>query len=363
MHSVTCNIGVPWKSKSDNRFVIPDRGRWVMNDRTGYGGGMYVTPPQGAGARPSGDRSGLMLIGPGFAAIIGSAMFTAVYRIDGRSMIQTELGLSGPAVLVTCVLSYLVAAGLAVGVGLALGARFPTAVTMPATGLMLLGAVVTALAAGGLLLLVGRVLGGLGAGAAAGVFIALARRLDGRRGIAAAVAGLGVLAAVIAPVVGQLISDATNFHVAYLAAVPFLLLALLAEAVTAIVSATRHPHPLPYGTPYPSQPPAQYPNQAPHNISHSPQGPPLQHPNPAFHGTPQSSPQHSNPVPYGTPQGPPPQHPTSAAPGMPPSPEGPLPQHPNPAPHGAPPSPQGSPAQHPNPAPYGTADPSQAPPH
>ena len=248
---------------------------------------MYVMPPQRAEARPTGDRAGWTLIGPGFAAIIGLAMLTAVYRTDGKSAIRFEFHMSGQAVLLTCVVAYLVAAIAAAGLGLVLGARFPTAVTVPAIVLMLIGTALTALAASSAMLLPGRVLDGLGTGAAAGVIAALVLRLNARRGIAAAVTvALGVLAALIAPVVAQLISDATSFRLAYLAAIPFLLIALIVSAVSGIASTERHVHPAPYGTPYPSQGPAQFPNPAPYGMPYPSQGPPPQHPNPAPYGTP-----------------------------------------------------------------------------
>lgn len=264
---------------------------------------MYVTPPQLTGTRPNGDRAAWMLIGPGFAAIIGMAMLTAVYRTDGKSMIQFELHLSSQAVLLTCIVAYLVAAIPAVGLGLALGARFPTSVTLPAIGVMLIGAAVTALASGSVMLLVGRVLGGLGAGATAGVMTGLVLRLEGRRGIAAAaVAVVGVLAAVIAPVIDQQIADATSFRLAYLVAVPFLLVALIVSAVSAIASGKRHAPAAPHGGPYPSQGPGQYPNPASYAPLYPSQVPP-QYSNPAS-GTPyppQGPPQTPNPAPYGTP--------------------------------------------------------------
>lgn len=242
---------------------------------------MYVMPPQRTEVRPNGDRAAWMLIGPGFAAIIGVAMLTAVYRIDGKSTIQVDFDMSGQQFLLTCVVPYLVAMMPAVALGLLLGARFPTAVTLPAIGLMLIGTALTALAANSAMLLVGRVLAGLGAGAAAGVITALVLRLNGRRGIAAAVlAALGVLAAVTAPVIGQVISDAVSFRWVFLAAVPFLLIALIVSAVGGSASAKRHAQSAPYGMPYPSQGPTQYPNPAPHGMPYPPQGP-LQHPNPA----------------------------------------------------------------------------------
>ncbi|WP_084531807.1 MFS transporter [Nocardia miyunensis] len=265
---------------------------------------MYVVPPQRAEAWPNSDRAGRMLIGPGFAAIIGLAMLTAVYRTDGKSLIQLEFHMSSQAVLLNCVVAYVVAAILAVGLGLPLGARFPTGVILAAIGLMLVGTVLTAFAAGSAMLLVGRVLDGLGTGAAAGVIAALVLRLNGRRGIAAAViAALGVLAAVTAPVVGQLISDAVSFRLAYLAPVPFLLVALIVSAVGGIASAKPPVHPIPYGTPYPSQGPAQYPNPNPYATPYPAQGP-AQYPNPNPHGTPYPPPQHPYSAPYGAPHPP-----------------------------------------------------------
>ncbi|WP_218027221.1 MFS transporter [Nocardia vaccinii] len=245
-----------------------------------------------------------MLIGPGFAAIIGLALLTAIYRTDGKPLIQFEFHMSGQAVLLTCVVAYLVAALPTVGLGLLLGARFPTAVTLPAVGLMLIGAAVTAFAGNSAVLLAGRVLDGLGTGAAAGVIAVLVHRLDGRRGIAAAVvAALGVLAAVIAPVIGQLISDMASFRLVYLAAVPFLLVALIVCAVSGIASAKRHVHSVPDGTPYPAPGPAQYPNPASYGMPYPPQMPP-QGPNPVPYGMPyppQVPPQGPNPAPYGVP--------------------------------------------------------------
>lgn len=279
-------------------------------------------PPQRTEARPNGGRAAGMLIGPGFAAIIGLAMLTAVYRIDGKSLIQFEFHMSSRAVLLTCVVAYLVAAIPAVGLGFAIGARFPAAVTLPAIGVMLIGAVVTALAAGSGMLLSGRVLGGLGAGATAGVVTALVLRLNGRRGVAAAVvAALGVLAAVIAPAIGQLISDVASFRSVWLAAVPFLLVALIVSAVSAIASAERPVRSAPHGVPYSSPGPAQYPNPALYGTQYPPQGPP-QYPNSAAYGVPyppEGPPQHSNPAAYGVPYPPqgPPQHSNPATPGTP----------------------------------------------
>ncbi|MEV0083900.1 MFS transporter [Saccharopolyspora sp. NPDC050642] len=217
---------------------------------------MSVMPPERNHARPNDDHPWWTLIGPGLAAIIGLFMLTALYRTDLTAPIQMDLGLSGLELLMEGVVAYLIAAVIAFPLGFLLGARFLTAVTLPAIGVMLIGALLIAFAGGAGMFLVGRVLGGLGAGAAAGVTTALVRGIRHQRSIAAAVvAALGVLAAVVAPFVNQLISDALSFRLTYLAAVPFSFAALIAGAVSGIVLfvvARRPAQPGPHGMPYPS---------------------------------------------------------------------------------------------------------------
>ncbi|RSM37762.1 hypothetical protein DMA12_35505 [Amycolatopsis balhimycina DSM 5908] len=96
----------------------------------------------------------------------------------------------------------------------------------------------------------GRAFAGLGTGTTAGATVALILKLRERRGVVADVtAALAVLALVLGPVIGRLISEATGFRVVQLAAIPFLLLALVVNAVIGFVK--RPVHPLPYGMPYP----------------------------------------------------------------------------------------------------------------
>jgi MFS family permease len=196
------------------------------------------------------------LIGPGLAATSGLFMLTAVYRTDWISPVQMDLGLSGQAFLLQGIVAYLITAAIAFLPGFLFGARFPTAVILPAIGVGLIGVLLIAFGGGAGMLLAGRVLGGLGAGAAIGVTAALLRRIRGRRSIAAAVAAaLGVLTAVVAPFINQLISDALSFRFTFLAAVPFLFAALIASVVSGIaqfVVAKRPAQPDPYGTPNPT---------------------------------------------------------------------------------------------------------------
>ncbi|WP_410601043.1 MFS transporter [Amycolatopsis sp. lyj-90] len=211
---------------------------------------MYVpTPTQGDPQQTAGPPWWLV-IGPGFAALIGLFLLTVIYRFDGRATLQIELGMSHESLLLSGLVAYLVAAAIAFPAGLLPGARFPTSVTVPAIFLMLLGALLVAFTPSGALFLVARVLTGLGAGAAIGVTVALIRRLRTGRGATAGVlAGLGVLALAIAPFLGGLLSDATGFRVVYLVAALFAFVALVVAGIIGIVTmVTAKPsaRPMPY---------------------------------------------------------------------------------------------------------------------
>jgi MFS family permease len=220
---------------------------------------MYVTPPRQSNPRPAAGPRWWLLIGPGIAALVGLFLLTVIYRFDGRSLLQVDLGLSSQSLLLSGLVSYLVAAAIALPAGLLLGARFPTSVTVPATCLMLLGVLLVAFAPSGALLMIGRALNGLGAGAAIGVIAALIWSLRAGRGATAgATAGLGLLALGIAPLLGALLSDAFSFRLVYLIGALFVFVALIVTAVAGIVSlmAAKPPaQPMPYGMPYPQQGP------------------------------------------------------------------------------------------------------------
>ncbi|WP_410657375.1 MFS transporter [Amycolatopsis sp. lyj-112] len=210
---------------------------------------MYVPTPTQRDPHLTAGPPWWLVIGPGFAALIGLFLLTVIYRFDGRSALQIELGMSSQSLLLNAVVAYLVAAAIAVPAGLLLGARFPTSVTVPAICLMLLGVLLVAFVPDSVLLLVGRVLNGLGAGAAIGVTVALIRRLRTGRGVAAGVtAGLGVLALAIAPFLGGLLSDSVGFRVVYLVAALFVFVALVVAGVLGIVALAKKPSasPMPY---------------------------------------------------------------------------------------------------------------------
>ncbi|WP_280397357.1 hypothetical protein [Nocardia carnea] len=217
---------------------------------------MAAVPPVHNSPLSPGNHPVWALIGPALATIVGLSLVTGVYRLDGVSHLQVELGLSNGGFLLTGVVAYVVAAALAFPLGFVLAPRSLTAVIVPAIGVMFLGVLIVAFGGGPATLLIGRVLGGLGAGAAVGTTVALLRPLDGNRRIAAlAVAAVGAVALVIAPLVNQVVSEALSFRLAYAIALPFLFAALLAATITGIVLAvTRRPTPPPgYGMPNPTQ--------------------------------------------------------------------------------------------------------------
>lgn len=211
---------------------------------------MYVPTPTQGDPHPIAGPPWWLVIGPGFAALIGLFLLTVIYRFDGRSTLQVELGMSSGSLLLSGLVAYLVAAAIAFPVGLLLGARFPTSMTVPAICLMLLGVSLVAFVPDSVLLLVGRVLNGLGAGAAIGVTAALIRRLRTGRGAATAVtAGLGALALAIAPFLGGLLSDAFSFRLVYVVAALFVFAALVVAGVIGIVALVKEKppaRPMPY---------------------------------------------------------------------------------------------------------------------
>ncbi|HEY3479374.1 MAG TPA: MFS transporter [Streptomyces sp.] len=208
---------------------------------------MYVTPPAPHVTRPV---AWWQVSGPGLAALIGLFMLTVIYRFDGMSEIQRALGLSSQSMLLIGLVTYLVAAVITAPAGFLLGVRFPTAVAVPAASFLLFGAILAAFSSGGFMLMAGRAFSGLGTGAAVGAAVAMIVKLRERRGVVAGVSGaLAVLALVLAPVIGGVISEATSFRVVQLLAIPFALLAVVVSAIIGIVgitSAKRQAPPIPY---------------------------------------------------------------------------------------------------------------------
>jgi len=277
-----------------------------------YGAHMYLTPPSQSAPQIAA-KPPWLVVGPGLAALVGLFMLTVVYRFDGRTAMQANLHLSNQAMLLTGLVAYVVPLALAFPAGMVLGGRMPTAMAVPAIVLMLLGTLAVAFTPNGLVLLVGRVLGGLGAGEALGVTVALIRGLRTGRGAAAGtLAGLGVLMLAIAPFVGGALSDSLNFRVTYLIGAVVLFLVLIVTAVLGIVSVSSAKpavppmspmQPMPYGAGYPPPGP-QYPQPGQLGPQYPQQAQPGPvYPAPGQPGTPY--PQQGQPDPSYPPPGPP----------------------------------------------------------
>ncbi|WP_280435025.1 hypothetical protein [Nocardia carnea] len=256
---------------------------------------MAAVPPTGNHTVSEADLPWWMSIGPAIATITSLFMLTSVYEAGRLSHMMLDLGLLPRDFLLLAVVPYPVAAAITFALGFLLGGRSPTALVVPALGVMIIGVLLTSFASGAALLLVGRVISGLGAGVAVGVTMAVVRRVEGSRAVAATVvAVLGLGATVAAPFVHRAISEVLDFRVAYLATVLFLLAAILACAVSGIarsVTAGRTARAAPYGMPYPAAPPYPGP-QNPGAQYHAPQNPGPRYPAPQYPVAQNQAPQH-----------------------------------------------------------------------
>ena len=202
-------------------------------------------PPYGPdpGVRPV-----WLLIGPALAASLGAFLLAVTVGPEGAA-IQRDMDLPTSGILWIFV-AYLLPAVLAVPVGALVGRRWPTAVALPAIVLLLPGSLLTALAPGSGLLLLGRAVTGFGAGLAWGVTAVLVAQVGARRvWVASLVAGAVVLALGLGPVVGALLAQALDWRLPFLLAVPVEVVALLATAVSGIIVLMRRAS-------RPAQPPA-----------------------------------------------------------------------------------------------------------
>ncbi len=254
----------------------------------GYREGMAALPPTGDHLSEA-DLPWWMLIGPGIATITSLFTLTSVYEAGRLSHMMMAFGLLPRDFFLMGVLPYLIAASVTFTLGFLLGGRFPTALVLPALGVMIVGVLLTSFATGGAMLLAGRAISGLGAGVAVGVTLAVARRVRGSRAVAATVVVvLGVLAAVAAPFVNRVVSEMLGFRVAHLATALFLFAAILAGTVSGIArtaGARGRAGPAPYGMPHPypapPQPMAGYPAPQ-YPIAHNPIPQASQYPAPQY---------------------------------------------------------------------------------
>ncbi|MGI5521574.1 MFS transporter [Micromonospora sp. CA-259024] len=197
-------------------------------------------PPYGSGSvvaasdRPHAFLPVWLLIGPTLAASLG-AFLLAVTVGSQWVGIQRDMDLPSSAVLWIFV-AYLLPAALAVAVGALVVRRWPTAGTLLAIVLLVFGSLLTALAPGGGVLLVGRAVTGFGAGLAWGVTAMLVAQMGARRvWVTPLVAGAVVLALGLGPVAGVLLGQAVGWRWPFMLAVPFGAVALLVTTVSGIV--------------------------------------------------------------------------------------------------------------------------------
>lgn len=195
--------------------------------------------PADAGARPA-PRPVWALAGIVPAAWLAVFAFTLA---TGRTLqtITIELGLSSGQGLTQVILPYLIAAVLLLPAGYLLGRRAPNAVALPGVALLVIGLAVTGFAPNISVLTVGRVLGGIGAGAVIGTAAVLVVGVaPAARTAAAVVAGVGVLfAAVLGVVLGGLLTEHLSFRTGFLFALVLGLIVGLATAVVAVVGLAR----------------------------------------------------------------------------------------------------------------------------
>ncbi|MFC6016403.1 hypothetical protein ACFP2T_09345 [Plantactinospora solaniradicis] len=174
-----------------------------------------------------------VLAGPTLAAWLGASLLTITVGPQWTSM-RLDMQLSALAV-VWVFLAYLLPALATAAVGFLVGGRWPTALVLPGISLLVLGALLTTFSPGGALLLVARAVTGLGAGLAWGVTAALVRQQPaGRNRTSWAIITGTVLALVVGPLFGALVSMAMSWRLPLLAAVPVAGVAFLAAAVSGI---------------------------------------------------------------------------------------------------------------------------------
>jgi MFS family permease len=175
------------------------------------------------------------LAGPALGALLAAGLLTAPIGPLG-SAIQRDLGLSTATMTATLFAPYVVATAALVAPGYLLGRRWPTATTVPALVLLVVGSVVSAFAPGAALMAVGRVVVGLGAGTVLGVALALSGQLGRWRPQARLVLGLALGAALlIGPVASGMLAQALGWRWGILVDLPVATVALAVTVVSGIV--------------------------------------------------------------------------------------------------------------------------------
>lgn len=168
------------------------------------------------------------------AAWLGASLLTITVGPQWTSM---RLDMQLPTLAVVWVfVAYLLPALATAAVGFLVGGRWPTVLVLPGIGLLALGALLTTFSSGSAVLLFARAVTGLGAGLAWGVAAALVRRQPAGRARAAwAITTTGtIVALVVGPLFGALVSMGLTWRVPLLAAVPIAGAAFLAAAASGI---------------------------------------------------------------------------------------------------------------------------------
>ncbi|MGH3390699.1 MAG: MFS transporter [Actinomadura sp.] len=180
------------------------------------------------------------LIGPGLGSLVGLYLLALAIG-PWMNHARMDLGLSTPAVL-SVFIAYLVAGALSAPVGAVLGRRHPNTVAAASTGLMLVGSMLAFLAPNYALLMVSRIVSGLGAGALVAEAVVLALLAGHRRSYTIGLTvGLGALAVVVGLVLGGVLATALGWRLVFLISLPPLILALLASIISGIIAVTNRP--------------------------------------------------------------------------------------------------------------------------
>ncbi len=206
--------------------------RQVLDRMVGRGGGsaapsvpptVGLLPAPGTVRLPAPAPSNL--IGPALGGLAGLYLLTLAAGPRWTSTVRMDLHLTTPQ-LVGVFAAYLVAALATAPAGVILGRRSPKAVAATAVVLMLLGALLDALTPSYGVLLTGRILSGLGAGALVADAVVIGLRERSQR---AYLIGLGALAVVLGPVLGGVVTTAITWRWTFLLSLALLIPALPAS--------------------------------------------------------------------------------------------------------------------------------------
>ncbi|GAA0574313.1 hypothetical protein GCM10009546_41270 [Actinomadura livida] len=204
-------------------------------------------PPQRQGPVPSRPTAGVEAIGPALGAFVALYLLTAPFGLVAMGDYRGILGHGTGFPILSDLFGYLLPAALAAPLGAKFGRRFPNGAAGAALGLILIGVILIFLTPSYMLLMVGRVVSGLGAGALAALLALRVGHLRG--GAVAAMIGAGVLAVLLGFLAGPVLAAPFGWRLVFVAALPPTLLALLASVLGGLTAtlqtgnAQHHPPP------------------------------------------------------------------------------------------------------------------------